>query len=215
MEHTTQDILSSVYERISALYGCLRVRSTLMVEDPADPTSIQPVAGILEDGVYKLWVKDGGGGGGGGDASAANQTLQLIQETIIAGKTTSIDNKTPVVGQKAMVGSVPVVIANNQSTIPVTFSASTITSYIISGPAIAAATTVALVAKVNRLHAILTNISDEIIFVAEGIPAVMNQGIPIFPNGGSYEINKNNLFTGAINAICASGGKILCITEGV
>ena len=33
------------------------------------------------------------GGGGGGDASAANQTLQLAQETIIAGDTTSIDSK--------------------------------------------------------------------------------------------------------------------------
>jgi hypothetical protein len=33
------------------------------------------------------------GGGGGGDATAANQTLQLAQETIIAGDTTSIDAK--------------------------------------------------------------------------------------------------------------------------
>ena len=32
-------------------------------------------------------------GAGGGDATAANQTLQLAQETIIAGDTTSIDNK--------------------------------------------------------------------------------------------------------------------------
>jgi len=35
----------------------------------------------------------GSGGGGGGDATAANQTLQLAQETIIAGDTTSLDSK--------------------------------------------------------------------------------------------------------------------------
>ena len=33
------------------------------------------------------------GGGGGGDATAANQVLQLAQETIIAGDTTSLDTK--------------------------------------------------------------------------------------------------------------------------
>ena len=32
-------------------------------------------------------------GGGGGDATAANQTLQLAQETTIANNTTSIDSK--------------------------------------------------------------------------------------------------------------------------
>jgi hypothetical protein len=38
-------------------------------------------------------VETSGGGGGGGDATAANQTLQLAQETIIAGDTTSLDSK--------------------------------------------------------------------------------------------------------------------------
>jgi hypothetical protein len=38
-------------------------------------------------------LETSGGGGGGGDATAANQTLQLAQETIIAGDTTSLDSK--------------------------------------------------------------------------------------------------------------------------
>jgi hypothetical protein len=38
-------------------------------------------------------VETSGGGGGGGDATAANQVLQLAQETIIAGDTTSLDSK--------------------------------------------------------------------------------------------------------------------------
>jgi hypothetical protein len=42
------------------------------------------------DGVLET---SGGGGGGGGDASAANQTLQLAQETLIAQDTSSLDSK--------------------------------------------------------------------------------------------------------------------------
>ena len=90
-------------------------------------------------------------GGGTSDATAANQVLQLAQETIIAGDTTSIDGKItacntsaiagsvsitgtasvagtvsvsnlPSVGQLAMAASLPVVIASNQSAIPVSLS---------------------------------------------------------------------------------------------
>ena len=38
-------------------------------------------------------VLETSGGGGGGDATAANQTLQLAQETVIATNSSSIDNK--------------------------------------------------------------------------------------------------------------------------
>lgn len=57
-----------------------------------------------------------------GSATAANQVLQLAQETAIAGSTASIDTKTPTVGQKAMAASSPVVIASDQSAIPVSGS---------------------------------------------------------------------------------------------
>ncbi len=38
-------------------------------------------------------LETSGGGGGGGDATAANQTLQLAQETVTATNSSSIDNK--------------------------------------------------------------------------------------------------------------------------
>ena len=38
-------------------------------------------------------LETSGGGGGGSDATAANQVLQLAQETIIAGDTSSLDSK--------------------------------------------------------------------------------------------------------------------------
>lgn len=54
-----------------------------------------------------------------GAATSANQTSQITQETAIASSAASIDTKTPTVGQKAMVASSPVVLASDQSSIPV------------------------------------------------------------------------------------------------
>jgi hypothetical protein len=47
------------------------------------------VAHVTDDNELKVSIT----GSGGGDATAANQTLQLAQETIIAGDTTSLDSK--------------------------------------------------------------------------------------------------------------------------
>jgi hypothetical protein len=55
----------------------------------------------------------GGGGGGGGDANAANQATQIGIETGISNKLP------PSQGQKTMTQSLAVVIASNQSSIPV------------------------------------------------------------------------------------------------
>lgn len=54
-----------------------------------------------------------------GAATSANQTSQITQETAIAGSTASIDSKLGTLGQKAMAGSAPVVIASDQSAVPV------------------------------------------------------------------------------------------------
>lgn len=56
---------------------------------------------------------------GGGDATAANQVLEIADLDAIKASTASIDTKTPAVGQAAMVASSPVVIASNQTSIPV------------------------------------------------------------------------------------------------
>lgn len=64
-------------------------------------------------GTYGMAVYNVGGGGGGGDATAANQVLGNASLS-------SIDSKTPALGQVTMAASSPVVIASNQSSIPVT-----------------------------------------------------------------------------------------------
>ena len=85
-----------------------------------------------------------------------------------------------------------------------------------TAPVIGAATTAALAANANRLYALFVNDGTENIYLGLGVAAVMNIGIPIVP-GGSYEMSREigNLYVGAVNGICASGGMVLCVTEGV
>jgi hypothetical protein len=75
---------------------------------------------------------------------------------------------------------------------------------------VGATTTVALAANASRKRAILVNDADETIYLALGSAAVMNAGIRLNANGG---VHVEDLFTGAINAISASGSKNLCVTE--
>jgi hypothetical protein len=77
--------------------------------------------------------------------------------------------------------------------------------------------TAALAANANRAYALFVNDSDEVIYLSLGGTAAANTGIRINANGGSYELGyaAGNLFVGAVNAICASGGKKLLVTEGV
>lgn len=79
--------------------------------------------------------------------------------------------------------------------------------------AVANVSTLVLAAKADRHCVILTNDSDAVIYVQLGAAAVMNEGIRLNAAGGSVEINLMNLFTGAIYAICAAGGKNLCVQE--
>lgn len=61
---------------------------------------------------WVVMTQPSGGAGGGGDASAANQ---LLGNASLA----SIDGKLGSLGQKAMAGSAPIVIASDQSAVPV------------------------------------------------------------------------------------------------
>ena len=60
----------------------------------------------------------------------------------------------------------------------------------------------------------LVNDSNQPIYLARGNDAVMNEGIRLNANGGSYHIGPDNLFLGAINAIATGGDKILTFSEG-
>ncbi len=80
------------------------------------------------------------------------------------------------------------------------------------------ATGAVLAANVNRLYSLLVNDSDTTIYIGLGAAAVVNQGIRLNANGGSYEMSAlhGNLYTGVINGIHSGvGNKVLLTTEGM
>ena len=79
------------------------------------------------------------------------------------------------------------------------------------------ATGVVLAANPNRKYALIINDSDSYIYLKIGVDAVLNEGIRLNPNGGSYELcaANGNLATGAINGIASAAAKNICVTEGV
>lgn len=80
-------------------------------------------------------------------------------------------------------------------------------------------TTEVLVLDNHRKFARFTNDSDEVIYLALGADAVKNKGIRLAPGttayDNSFELNRTNLYKGAVNAICTSGSKNLCVVVGV
>jgi hypothetical protein len=79
------------------------------------------------------------------------------------------------------------------------------------------ATSAMLAANANRKYALIVNDSDTVIYIKIGAAAVLNQGIRINANGGSYEMSNaiGNLNTGAINGIASAAAKNVIVTEGV
>jgi len=65
-------------------------------------------------------------------------------------------------------------------------------------------TTQIVAANADRKQIVICNDSDEPIYLGYGENAVMNQGIRLNAHGGSIV---ENVWTGVINAICASGAK--------
>ena len=75
------------------------------------------------------------------------------------------------------------------------------------------ASTLVLAANPNRVDADLVNDGANVIYLARGNAAVLNAGIRLNPNGGSYRIGTNNLFLGAINGISTNETN-LTVSEG-
>lgn len=71
----------------------------------------------------------------------------------------------------------------------------------------------------DRKYALIVNLSDEVVFLKIGnsMSALLNEGIPIGPNRGSFEMSPHfgNLCQEDVYGICASGNKLVAITEAV
>lgn len=78
---------------------------------------------------------------------------------------------------------------------------------------IGATSSTVIAANATRKGAVITNISDSIIYLGLTGTAVVEAGIPLYPNGGHYEIESTNLYTGIITAISTAASKKLCFVE--
>lgn len=65
----------------------------------------------------------------------------------------------------------------------------------------------------NRVYALLANPSAEQVFLAMGIPAEVDRGIPLLTPGSNYEINLMNPWRGSIHAVSKAGTPDLLIQE--
>ena len=81
------------------------------------------------------------------------------------------------------------------------------------GAAITGTSSVVLAANPARRYAVFVNDGSIPIYIALDDTAVMNKGIRLNANGGSYEIGFNNFYVGVVSAICASSAN-LCYLEG-
>ena len=85
-----------------------------------------------------------------------------------------------------------------------------------TGVAVATTSTQISSELVNRLYALIVNDSDTVIYLTLGGTAVLHQGIRLNANGGSYEINWTNLYTGSIYGIHGgTGDKVVTVVYGV
>ena len=74
--------------------------------------------------------------------------------------------------------------------------------------------TAVLSASADRKTATFVNDSDTAIYLSKSGTAVLNEGIRLNANGGSYEINSTNLYLGALAAISSAGSKNLTVSSG-
>jgi len=65
----------------------------------------------------------------------------------------------------------------------------------------------------RRVGATIVNNGITIKFLSKGEVAYINQGIPLYPNGGAYEIGLNNPYPGAISVYCGVAAENIAWTE--
>lgn len=78
-------------------------------------------------------------------------------------------------------------------------------------------TTALIAANASRQYLLIINDSDVVMYLKLGAAGVLNQGIRLNANGGSYEMSEalGNLYQGAINAIHGgTGNKVALMSEG-
>jgi len=125
-----------------------------------------------------------------GASTAANQSTQIALATSSDASLASIDVKTPALGQANMAGSQPVVIANNQTTIPVSVSSVPLPSGAATEATLA---TRASEATLSTLNGKVIAVDTDDVTITSALPAGTNSIGQVTANAGT------NLNTSALN----------------
>jgi len=142
-------------------------------------------------------------------AGASTSALQTTGNTSIA----SIDTKTPALGQAAMGASQPVVIANDQTSIPVTPGRGAVTNR--SGTITAGGTAQTLAAvNASRKYLIIQNVSAGDLWINFTTTAIVGQpSVKIGPDA-SFVMEASFVSTELISIIGATTGQAFAAKEG-
>lgn len=82
-----------------------------------------------------------------------------------------------------------------------------------SNATVAITNTVVVAVNTARKYLCLVNSGSNPVFLGLGVAAVADKGVYLAPNGGSFEVNLDNLFVGAINGISVGGSSNVTIFE--
>jgi hypothetical protein len=139
-----------------------------------------------------------------GASTSANQTTGN-------SSLSSIDGKLGSLGQKAMTGSAPVVIASDQSTLPTNeAAAATATCTNVNGNA----SSVSLLASnSSRKGAMFFNDSTAVLYLKFGTTASTTSYTVQIPSNGYYEMPGPKIYSGAIDGIWSAANGAVRITE--
>ena len=117
----------------------------------------------------------------------------------------------PTVGQKTMASSVPVVIASDQTSLPVN-TKTALTPASPTAATVGVASAQAVATNSSRKGLILVNTSANRISLGFGATAVLDSGVTLYP-GGSFSMGEYDFYTGAVNAIASAASSNLAIQE--
>jgi hypothetical protein len=101
-----------------------------------------------------------------------------------------------------VVGALPVSLANPSLTAAAPTSAS-----------VGVASAEAVPVNANRKGLVLVNLSDVTISIAFGVPAVLNSGITMLSQGGSFTMTKDTFTTAQVRAIAGGAAAAMAIQE--
>lgn len=180
--------------------GTVTVNEPVSVDDNGGSLTVDGTVAATQSGTWNINNVSGTISLPTGAATEATLGTRLAEATF----TTRINTQ----GQKAMAASTPVVIASDQSAVPVTSTPATLTA---AAPTVSSVGTASgqILASATYKRVELVNTSTSTISIGIGSAAVLNSGMTLIGTGSSATID--GPFTAAVNAIASAAASNLAI----